>query len=214
MRSQPPAASASRCARARTLRAGVHEGDSAEVENRLCRAVLVNLESLAQCVGVVGVEFAGQGQDADPIGTGLGDRQWGGLLGWVVIVCHGPTVILVVPGQGLRGEGLSRSTILRVIASGRVRPRVTPRLEVSWWRQGDTRGRTMNRSSEGSDSSWGLPSVMEASLALDGDGSRIAQARHLAAVFLAGVRDIRGVPVVVSGRPTLRCTGGRSCPRP
>lgn len=37
---------------------------------------------------------------------------------------------------------------------------------------------------------------MEASLALEGDGSRIAQARHLAAVFLAGVRDVRGMPVI------------------
>ncbi|WP_405914617.1 ATP-binding protein [Streptomyces sp. NBC_00728] len=36
---------------------------------------------------------------------------------------------------------------------------------------------------------------LEASFALDSDGSRIAQARHLAAAFLAKVRDDYGIPV-------------------
>ncbi|WP_415936693.1 ATP-binding protein [Streptomyces sp. 039-1] len=56
----------------------------------------------------------------------------------------------------------------------------------------------MYRSPEETGGPWARPSAMEASLALDGDGSRIAQGRHLAAVFLAGVRDMRGVPVVTA----------------
>ncbi|MFC8968634.1 MULTISPECIES: ATP-binding protein [unclassified Streptomyces] len=56
----------------------------------------------------------------------------------------------------------------------------------------------MYRSPEETGGAWARPSVMEASLALDGDGARIAQGRHLAAVFLAGVRDMRGVPVVTA----------------
>ncbi|MFE2537658.1 ATP-binding protein [Streptomyces sp. NPDC059371] len=38
-------------------------------------------------------------------------------------------------------------------------------------------------------------SPLEASLALDSDASRIAQARHLAAAFLTKVRDDYGIPV-------------------
>ncbi|MGW3816917.1 ATP-binding protein [Streptomyces sp. NPDC005046] len=41
-------------------------------------------------------------------------------------------------------------------------------------------------------------SPLETSLALDSDGSRIAQARHLAAAFLAKVRDDHGVPVMTA----------------
>ncbi|MFF3448398.1 ATP-binding protein [Streptomyces sp. NPDC002667] len=41
-------------------------------------------------------------------------------------------------------------------------------------------------------------SPLEASLALDGDGSPIARARHLAAAFLAKARDDHGIPVVTS----------------
>ncbi|MET9904780.1 ATP-binding protein [Streptomyces sp. NPDC006446] len=41
-------------------------------------------------------------------------------------------------------------------------------------------------------------SPLEASLTLDGDGSRIAQARHMAAAFLAKVRDDQGVPVMTA----------------
>ncbi|MFJ8802844.1 ATP-binding protein [Streptomyces sp. NPDC102487] len=44
----------------------------------------------------------------------------------------------------------------------------------------------------------GVPAAMEASLALDGDGSRIAHARHLAADFLAKVRDAHGLPVLTA----------------
>ncbi|MEV6196499.1 ATP-binding protein [Streptomyces sp. NPDC051920] len=40
------------------------------------------------------------------------------------------------------------------------------------------------------------PSPMEASLALDVDGSPLAQVRHLAASFLTTVRDAHGVAVV------------------
>ncbi|MGW6263284.1 ATP-binding protein [Streptomyces sp. NPDC055085] len=39
---------------------------------------------------------------------------------------------------------------------------------------------------------------LEASLALDGDGSVIAQARHLAATFLAKVQDDAGIPVATA----------------
>ncbi|MFD7683073.1 ATP-binding protein [Streptomyces sp. NPDC060187] len=39
---------------------------------------------------------------------------------------------------------------------------------------------------------------MEASLALDGDGSVIAQARHFAAGFLTEVRDRAGIPVATA----------------
>ncbi|MGC4985882.1 ATP-binding protein [Streptomyces sp. DT193] len=42
------------------------------------------------------------------------------------------------------------------------------------------------------------PSLMEASLALNSDGSRVAQARHLAAAFLDKVRHTQGVPVVTA----------------
>ncbi|WP_406368525.1 ATP-binding protein [Streptomyces sp. NBC_00647] len=57
----------------------------------------------------------------------------------------------------------------------------------------------MDQSPEDTDGGQlGAWSVMEASLALDSDGSRIAQARHLAAVFLARVRDARGIPVVTA----------------
>ncbi|MCX5008599.1 ATP-binding protein [Streptomyces sp. NBC_00638] len=41
-------------------------------------------------------------------------------------------------------------------------------------------------------------SPLEASLALDSDGSRIAQARHLAAAFLTKVRDDHGIPVMTA----------------
>ncbi|MEU8794297.1 ATP-binding protein [Streptomyces sp. NPDC048643] len=41
-------------------------------------------------------------------------------------------------------------------------------------------------------------SLMEASLTLDSDGSRIAHARRLAADFLAKVRDALGVPVMTA----------------
>ncbi|MFD6554781.1 ATP-binding protein [Streptomyces sp. NPDC058398] len=44
----------------------------------------------------------------------------------------------------------------------------------------------------------GAPSVKETSLALDGDGSPIAQARHLAAAFLEKMRTAHGVPVVTA----------------
>lgn len=39
---------------------------------------------------------------------------------------------------------------------------------------------------------------LETSLELDGDGSRIAQARHLAAAFLSKVKDPQGIPVVTA----------------
>ncbi|MFF3617012.1 ATP-binding protein [Streptomyces sp. NPDC002580] len=39
---------------------------------------------------------------------------------------------------------------------------------------------------------------LEASLALDSDGSRISQARHLSADFLAKARDQYGIPVATS----------------
>ncbi|MGW1966540.1 ATP-binding protein [Streptomyces sp. NPDC001935] len=41
-------------------------------------------------------------------------------------------------------------------------------------------------------------SPLETSLALDSDGSRIAQARHLAAAFLTKVRDDHGIPVMTA----------------
>lgn len=41
-------------------------------------------------------------------------------------------------------------------------------------------------------------SLLETSLALDSDGSRIAQARHMAAAFLTKVRDDHGIPVVTA----------------
>ncbi|MGW0966498.1 ATP-binding protein [Streptomyces sp. NPDC002516] len=41
-------------------------------------------------------------------------------------------------------------------------------------------------------------SALETSLALDGDGSPIARARHLAAAFLAKARDDHGIAVVTS----------------
>ncbi|MFD8423382.1 ATP-binding protein [Streptomyces sp. NPDC059668] len=44
----------------------------------------------------------------------------------------------------------------------------------------------------------GAAHALEASLALDGDGSRIAQARHLAAAFLTKVRDHYGIPVAAA----------------
>ncbi|MET9896236.1 ATP-binding protein [Streptomyces sp. NPDC006465] len=46
--------------------------------------------------------------------------------------------------------------------------------------------------------SFGADLPLEASLALDGDGSRIAHARHLAASFLAKVRDHYGIPVATA----------------
>ncbi|MFG2424850.1 ATP-binding protein [Streptomyces sp. NPDC048448] len=51
------------------------------------------------------------------------------------------------------------------------------------------------------DSGFGRPGTapaLEASLALDSDGSRIAQARHLAAAFLAKVKDCYGIPVAAA----------------
>ncbi|MEU8788301.1 ATP-binding protein [Streptomyces sp. NPDC048643] len=44
----------------------------------------------------------------------------------------------------------------------------------------------------------GAGKELEASLALDGDGSRIAQARHLAAAFLTKVKDHYGIPVATA----------------
>jgi anti-sigma regulatory factor (Ser/Thr protein kinase) len=41
-------------------------------------------------------------------------------------------------------------------------------------------------------------SLLEASLALDNDGSRIAQARHMASAFLTAARDDHGIPVVTA----------------
>ncbi|MER7982866.1 ATP-binding protein [Streptomyces sp. NPDC095817] len=43
-----------------------------------------------------------------------------------------------------------------------------------------------------------VPSILEVSLALDGDGARIAEARRLAADFLSTVRDTHGIPVATS----------------
>ncbi|MET8038661.1 ATP-binding protein [Streptomyces sp. NPDC005345] len=51
---------------------------------------------------------------------------------------------------------------------------------------------------EGYDGQVGAPSALEASLALDGDGSRIAHARRLAADFLTLVRDAHGIPVLTA----------------
>ncbi|MER5383246.1 ATP-binding protein [Streptomyces sp. NPDC002688] len=47
-------------------------------------------------------------------------------------------------------------------------------------------------------------SPLEASLALDSDGSRIAQARHLAAAFLTKVRDDHGIPVMTATVETVQ----------
>ncbi|MCX4580408.1 ATP-binding protein [Streptomyces sp. NBC_01571] len=44
----------------------------------------------------------------------------------------------------------------------------------------------------------GTAPALEASLELDSDGSRIAQARHLAAAFLTEVKDRYGIPVVAA----------------
>ncbi|MET8292226.1 ATP-binding protein [Streptomyces sp. NPDC005132] len=51
------------------------------------------------------------------------------------------------------------------------------------------------------DSGFGRPGTvpeLETSLALDSDGSRIAQARHLAATFLTKVKDRYGLPVAAA----------------
>ncbi|MCX4993153.1 hypothetical protein [Streptomyces sp. NBC_00568] len=47
-------------------------------------------------------------------------------------------------------------------------------------------------------------SPLEASLALDSDGSRIAQARHLAAAFLTKVRDDHGIPDMTATVETVQ----------
>ncbi|MFF3409610.1 ATP-binding protein [Streptomyces sp. NPDC002742] len=47
-------------------------------------------------------------------------------------------------------------------------------------------------------------SLLETSLALDSDGSRIAQARHMAAAFLTKVRDDHGIPVVTAAVEIVR----------
>ncbi|MFF0142285.1 ATP-binding protein [Streptomyces sp. NPDC005227] len=44
----------------------------------------------------------------------------------------------------------------------------------------------------------GAASPLEASLALDGDGSRIAQARHLVATFLGKAKDHCGFPIAAA----------------
>ncbi|WP_329371115.1 ATP-binding protein [Streptomyces sp. NBC_01483] len=51
---------------------------------------------------------------------------------------------------------------------------------------------------ETSGADGGAASLLEASLALDSDGSRIAQARHLASAFLTTARDDHGIPVVTA----------------
>ncbi|MET8413171.1 ATP-binding protein [Streptomyces sp. NPDC005195] len=45
---------------------------------------------------------------------------------------------------------------------------------------------------------FGASAPLEASLALDGDGSRIAQARHLVAAFLGKAKDHCGSPIAVA----------------
>ncbi|MFD1275732.1 ATP-binding protein [Streptomyces kaempferi] len=44
----------------------------------------------------------------------------------------------------------------------------------------------------------GAACLLETSLALDSNGSRVAEARHLAAAFLARVREDHGIPVVTA----------------
>ncbi|WP_393076371.1 ATP-binding protein [Streptomyces sp. LN704] len=51
---------------------------------------------------------------------------------------------------------------------------------------------------ETSEADGGAASLLEASLALDSDSSRIAQARHLASAFLTTARDDHGIPVVTA----------------
>ncbi|MFG2475861.1 ATP-binding protein [Streptomyces fagopyri] len=51
---------------------------------------------------------------------------------------------------------------------------------------------------ETSGADGGAASLLEASLALDSDGSRIAQARHLTSAFLTTARDDHGIPVVAA----------------
>lgn len=54
----------------------------------------------------------------------------------------------------------------------------------------------MDEASEDADGGRsGTAPSLETSLSLDGDGSRIAQARHVATAFLAKARDHAGIPV-------------------
>ncbi|MET8413114.1 ATP-binding protein [Streptomyces sp. NPDC005195] len=51
---------------------------------------------------------------------------------------------------------------------------------------------------ETSGADGGTAPLLEASLALDNDGSRIAQARHLVSAFLTAARNDHGIPVVTA----------------